>query len=724
MDSPAIVGTAGGTARELPEETLEYGAKCARLLRLHRDPEFTEVALPVYPLDPADAREFLAATDTDGLSPKGLAVGYAAFLRERRPGLAARLREVCGDAPWIVRSSGAEDQQDNVNAGGYESLVCPRPDDLYATVAAVVFSGYGEHAVAQQRLADPGYHPSPIAAFAQPLVGDVDDGGAAVSPPVSPAETPLIGEADVAALGGLLTRLHHGFGMSRLDSEWVLETDAGTVSVTGLTELTPDGRLIGQLSLGFGFASAQRLGDSDNSLAWLTGLPGTTLWRGALLRHVETVWTHLVQVRPAAAFDPEPSLDVLTDACRDRWRGTCATAPVDILVPPRRVRASSFLTSVRLEEAWSRYLRLEPEQRQRLGHVLVERGGAAEHAAVMFRQEGLAVLRGRPEDIPETASYALADPWTQECYFGAGRPPAVETEQRRMSALPQGCRLLFAPADAADAAAGARADGTAPGPAAMPGASRLYRLPHLPPRVRDQIVLDSLLPTPDVFVRRGAEVASPAFTGRVAEALLDGRSAGGAGGGVAAGDGAGVRPRAVGRTGGRGRRCADGRRGGASGGGGHSVGLGAGGRPPAGPRAGRRGRAGHGGGPRPAGRRGVPGVVAARLGRVHGVGTGRGADPYRGRLAAGRPGPHRGAVPVRGALVGAARRDVPAGRAGRRGRGLRDAVPGGGTCPGRPVGRRPDGRGAARPGPERRLPGVCGGRGVGRRRGRGAAGPD
>ncbi|MFJ9700303.1 hypothetical protein [Streptomyces fradiae] len=551
MESPTAAGTEERTGRESAEETARYGAKCARLLRLYRDPEFTGVALPVHPLDPADARGFAARAhgavppgtsgtpgtpgtpeapepgeaaepaETTAPAPRAepaheeLVAGYAEFLRRRRPDLAARVREVCGEAPWIVRSSGAEDQEDDVNAGGYESLVCPHPGDLYATVAAVVFSGYGEHALAQQRLADPGHRPSPIAAFVQPLV---DAAGAA--DPAAAGETPLLGEEDTARLADLLARAHRAFGMPRVDSEWVLETGAGPVSVTGLTELTPDGRLIGQLSLGFGFASAQRLGDGDNSLAWLTGVPGTTLWRGALLREVSAVRTRLVQVRPAAAFDPEPELGTLTDACRDAWRAACAAAPVDILVPPPRVRASSFLTSVRLEDAWSRYLRLDPGQRERIGHVLVERGGPAEHAAVMFRQEGVAVLRGRPEDVPETASYALADPWRRECHFGTGRPPAVETETRRTAAVPQGCRLLFASADrAADAV---RAGGPLPAPEAMPGAALLDRVPHLPSRVRDRIVRDSYLPDPEVYVRTGSRVASPAFTARAAEALLDG----------------------------------------------------------------------------------------------------------------------------------------------------------------------------------------------------------
>ncbi|GAA3493952.1 hypothetical protein GCM10019016_010510 [Streptomyces prasinosporus] len=501
------------------KDSEKYGAKCARLMMLHRDPGFSAVALPVYPLDPAYAHEYVARAGSEGKSVKEHVAGYAAFLKGRHPGLAEQLREMCGDAPWIVRSSGAEDQEDNVNAGGYESLVCRRPQDLYATVAAVVFSGYSEHSIAQQRLADPSHRPSPIAAFVQPLV---EMTRRAANPPVAVAESPLLVEDDIVGLVGLLTLLHRRFGMSRVDSEWVLETDAGTVSVTGLTELVTNGRLVGQLTLGFGFASAQRLGDGDNSLAWLTGRPGTTLWRGALLRQVETTRTRLVQVRPAAAFAPEPSLEVLTDACRDRWRDACTAAPVDILVPPRRVVASSFLTSVRLEDAWSRYLRLDPGQRARLGHVLVERGSPAEHAAVMFRQEGVAVLRGRPEDIPETASYVLADPWAQECYFGVGRPPAVETSKRRMSAMPQGCRLLFASAHGTEAATAAGMDGRPLEPALMPGATHMYELPHLPPRVRDRIVLDSFLPAPDMFLRRGTDVSSPAFAARAAEALLAG----------------------------------------------------------------------------------------------------------------------------------------------------------------------------------------------------------
>ncbi|MEU5977804.1 hypothetical protein [Streptomyces sp. NPDC047315] len=438
-------------------------------------------------------------------------------MRARRPELAEAVAAECGEAPWIVRSSGAEDQEDNVNAGGYESLICRHADDLHATLAAVAFSGYGEQSIAQQRLTDPAYRPSPIAAFVQPLV-EVPLNG--TGRPVPSGDTPLLGDADVAALTGWLTRLHRFYAMPRLDSEWVLSTDAGAVSITGLTELSADGRLVGQLSLGFGFASAQNLGDEDNSLAWLTGLPGTTLWRGALLRHTRVDRTHLVQARPANAFDPEPTLHTLTDESRARWQTSATTAPVDILVPPRLMQPSSFLTAVRLEDAWSRYVSLDAPQREQIGHVLVERGSPSEHAAVMFRQHGVAVLRGQPENVVEGASYALVDPWRQECYFGTGRPPAAETHTRRTSAVPQGCRLLFTRDAGTAHAAGSPPQTPVTGPDTMPGHARLRALDHLPEHARERIVRDSYLPTADSYRRHGAEVTSPSFVAQVADALL------------------------------------------------------------------------------------------------------------------------------------------------------------------------------------------------------------
>ncbi|MCC3776397.1 hypothetical protein [Streptomyces sp. UNOB3_S3] len=511
MDRPS---TPGPAAVETQEEQAEkrFGAKCARLLHLSGHPRFSEITLPVLPLADTDAREFLTARGADS---GDLVPAYAAFLRDRRPDLPDRVAAVCGPGPWIVRSSGAEDLDHNVNAGGYESLVCAGPADLFPVVSAVVWSGYAERAVAQQRLADPGYEPAPIAVFVQPLVAAPVEG-----PPPAADETPLLDEATVAALGRWTALLHDHFALERLDCEWVLETDAGLVSVTGLTERTGAGPLTGQLSLGFGFASAQRLDGTDNSLAWLTGDPGTTLWRGEVLRATGTRVLRLVQVRPAEAFDPAPTLRVLTGEARREWDERCASRPADLLVPPRTVAATAFLTATRLDEAWAQYLLLDPARRDRTGHVLVERGSPAEHAAVMFRQYGVAVLRGRPEDVPESASYVLADPWAERCWFGSGRPPAVRTEERRFAAVPPGCRLLSGADSASRVAADAVARGERLTPEDMPGLDRLRAPAHLSPAAYRRLVDGSFLPDPACWRREGTAVVSPAFAAQVVDAAL------------------------------------------------------------------------------------------------------------------------------------------------------------------------------------------------------------
>ncbi|MEV5598079.1 hypothetical protein [Streptomyces sp. NPDC052496] len=500
-----------------------YGAKCARLLELSTHPRFTSVALPVFPLADGTAQEFLksvpgAGRETGGPPAQGdareLVTGYAEFLRRQWPGLPGEVARTCGPAPWIVRSSGAEDQEDNINAGGYDSLVCAGPEDLPGVVAAVVFSGYGAHSVAQQRLADPGFAPAPIAAFVQPLVDTSASG-----PPPAPTETPLLGRPETERIARLLAALHDHFGMPRLDCEWVLETDAGTVSVTSLTEYAEGGGVVGQLSLGFGFASAQRLDGTDNSVVWLSGDGRTPLWRGEVLRSVRVRAAHLVQVRPAVAFDPAPTVRVLTDEDRRIWEDTHTGRPVDLLVPPRQVAPTAFLAAARLDDAWAQYLRLDARQRDATGHVLVERGSPAEHAAVMFRQYGVAVLRCRAEDVPESASYVLADPWAERCYFGTGRPPRARTVPRRVAAVPSGCRLLFDELCGARAAE-ALADGRRPGPETMPGYEELRTAAHLSPGARERLVLRSFLPDPECHHRDGAAVASPAFVARAAVAAL------------------------------------------------------------------------------------------------------------------------------------------------------------------------------------------------------------
>ncbi|NHB86212.1 hypothetical protein C5471_00155 [Photorhabdus tasmaniensis] len=191
--------------------------------------------------------------------------------------------EVCGPPPWIVRSAGLEDGDIFVNAGSYASVICPRTADFADTVVAVTFSGFEPQAIAQQRLINPDYQPQPIVCFVQRLIEGIPS-------LVEPLQAPYL-TADVCHdLYKIIMQLHQHFSEVALDTEWVLETDHGLVSATGLTLA---------------------------AYHWPT--LAAPLWYGSELRqvHVNKLW--LVQVRPAPGYTLERRVQRLTAEVRTEF---------------------------------------------------------------------------------------------------------------------------------------------------------------------------------------------------------------------------------------------------------------------------------------------------------------------------------------------------------------------------------------------------------------------
>jgi hypothetical protein len=486
-----------------------YGVKCARLLRLADGSQMRPITLPVYPLDPSSARELVARHPS---SPHSMLVNhYAEYLRANDPDLPARVKAVCGSGPWIVRSSGDEDTETNVNAGGYDSLVCVDSSELHDLVAAVVFSGYSSAAQAQHRLVEPEHEPRPIAAFVQPLVQ---------SPTIAePGESPLLDHVTLTEVAQWLLRLHAWMALPTLDIEWVLRTDAGLVSGTSLTARTGD-ELTVRLALGFGFGGAQKVGTTDNSIVFMHHTSDGSippLWTGDLLRRTVTEHMWVVQVRPAPHYHPRRMVDALTEASRNEWDRRAEALPVEVVVAPNKLTPSDFLSSYTVDDAWASYLRLESEERQRVRHVFVEHGSAEEHGGLMFRQCGATVLRTRLANIPTGMNSTFVDPWTQNCYFSDGDPARMASEiqvvTRELLDIPSGARLLV---ERDDIAAPARPISESD----LPGLARLAELPGVPPPLLEGIVHRSIHPGHG-FVRDTQGVASPALAGRAAEKLVD-----------------------------------------------------------------------------------------------------------------------------------------------------------------------------------------------------------
>ncbi|WP_350305718.1 DUF6137 domain-containing protein [Photorhabdus viridis] len=470
----------------------------AKFERLHQLAQHVDFSALIPPLVALPADEALAIT---AVSPQAdaalLCTLYSKHITERHDWL-KQVVEVCGPPPWIVRSAGLEDGGTFVNAGGYASVICHRTADFADTVATVTFSGFESQAIAQQRLINSDYQPQPITCFVQRLIEGIPS-------LVEPLQAPYL-TADVCHdLYKIIMQLHQHFAEVALDTEWVLETDHGLVSATGLTLATSDG-VRGELAFGFGFASAQSPGSRVNSVAYHWPTLSAPLWYGSQLRqvHVNKLW--LVQARPAPGYTLERRVQRLTAEVRTELARCMRAVPVTALLHPTAPSLGSFLSASTLDDAWSRYLRLPPSVQTALTAVFIEYGVASEHAGIMFRQQNLPVFLIQLTDLP-AVPWVVIDGMGELAYFSAQKPLIVlKTETAKSVNLPASVQHVF--------------DGRESLPIAELTSQRitdllqnaLTGLPVLTEKAYTTLKQRSIFPT-DTWLQKGNVVRSPSLTG-------------------------------------------------------------------------------------------------------------------------------------------------------------------------------------------------------------------
>ncbi|TNH44827.1 hypothetical protein [Photorhabdus luminescens] len=407
-------------------------AKFERLQQLARHVDFSALIPPLLALPADDA--FVITEDYPHADAELLRTIYSKHITEHHDWI-RQVEEVCGPPPWIVRSAGLEDGEIFVNAGGYASVICRHTADFADTVAEVAFSGFKSQAIAQQRLINPDYQPQPITCFVQRLIEGIPSR-------VEPLQAPYL-TADVCHnLYKIISQLHQHFSEIALDTEWVLETDHGLVSATGLTLAASDG-VRGELAFGFGFAAAQSPGSRVNSVAYHWPTLTAPLWYGTQLRqvYVDKLW--LVQVRPAPGYTLERRVQRLTAEVRAELAHCMQTIPVTALLPPSAPSLGSFLSASTLDDAWSRYLRLPPSVQAVLTAVFVESGVASEHAGIMFRQQNLPVFLTQLTDIP-AVPWVVIDSVGELAYFSAQKLLIeLKTETAESVNLPTSVQRVF-----------------------------------------------------------------------------------------------------------------------------------------------------------------------------------------------------------------------------------------------------------------------------------------
>lgn len=459
------------------ERHIGFGAKCDRLIRARLHPDFGALVPPLFPVAPLIGDAEIA----DGGTGR-----YAAALRRARPDLIAEVVAACGEAPWIVRSSGEEDGVDQANAGGYESLICREAHALFDCVAQVALSGREERARMQMELTGGPVSAGAIPCFVQPLL-DI-----AVASAVEPEQAPYLDDEAVDFLDTVARRLIGLFDMAAIDCEWGIDTDAGFVSGTSIVARDRTA-MTSQHAFGFGFAAAQT--GVGRPIASVLAPAGSSLRlrRGQQLRRVHPRRFHLLQARPAVAEPALRALSVLSPETRATLDATRERLSAALILMGERGRGP-FLVAPTLAAAWRSYLAMDAARRAALAMVLVGEGSAAEHAGIMFRQQGVTCLSADIDRVP-AAEAAIFD--RDRCYFGPLDAIAqVLTTERALMPLPADCFFSFVEPGADET----RLMG---GIAALP----------LDEEVRAAIVARSLWPAPDCWLADGDRVGSPSLAG-------------------------------------------------------------------------------------------------------------------------------------------------------------------------------------------------------------------
>lgn len=410
------------------EEQL-YGPKVDRLLRIRKIESLGNLVLPIFPIAPlptAVAGSLAQADDAVSI--------YAAALEEAFPRLTRSVEDVCGPAPWIVRSAGNEDLTDHVNAGGYESLICPEPQALIRCIAAVAMSGSTEHARRQLALSGRYDRVEAIPCFVQPLL-KID-----VCGDVGHDHSPYLDTAVLDYIEAVCSELMQTFDFIAIDCEWGLETTLGFVSVTTVMPRNPQLMNVAH-TIGFGFASAQNTGSLATALVLRPACSDLRLWRGRHLRATTVRRLHLLQARPAFSDDAFRDRYVLTDVCREALIGRYDVVEAGLLMLGAQ-SSGRALVAPDLMSAWRRYLALSAGEQADLAVVIVDEGSAEEHAGIMFRQQRITCVRMDTRRMPAGADCVVFD--RGACILGDSTMlRSIQSELHRELVLPDDCALVF-----------------------------------------------------------------------------------------------------------------------------------------------------------------------------------------------------------------------------------------------------------------------------------------
>lgn len=363
----------------------EYGNKYNNIIKLYNCQEFQEYVPNAYPFRiEEDDERFIEelikneCEETDAI--------LESLLYDKYGTLFESVDNELGALPWIIRSSGDEDREDNPNAGAYESYICNSKEEFQHKLAKTMLSGMIDRATQQGVFVDKNYIRKLIPVFIQKLINcdDKDE----------KEHVPFIAEHVTYEMVELMAKIHDLMELKQLDTEWVIETNHGIVSGTSMSIKNGE-RITAEISLGFGIGATQHCTSKNINRIKVTS-DGVIKYQKQIYENVDVKKIWIIQAREAHNLILKKRVPLLKESfcLAIRKKDAAITWNYDDEIIIGEVfKIANVIIANTLMQAWDIYLHFSEEQREKIAYVIVGIGSKTEHAGIMFSQTGVTVVK-------------------------------------------------------------------------------------------------------------------------------------------------------------------------------------------------------------------------------------------------------------------------------------------------------------------------------------------
>ncbi len=364
-----------------------YGNKYNNIKKLYNCQQLQENVPNAYPfiIEEDDKKKIEQLMKNES---KGLNEILEKILNDKYYGLFDAVENELGELPWIIRSSGEEDGEENSNAGAYESYICDNKEKFNEQLAKTMLSGMNDRATEQGVFVDEKYTKQLIPVFIQRLITseNTDD----------IENVPFISEQNIYEMIAMLHKVHNVMELEELDTEWVLETSKGIISGTSMSIKNEDTyQFSAEIVLGFGIGTTQHCTSKKINRFFVTQNKEIKFEKNVYVEvDVKKIW--IIQARKAHNIGFNKKVPILDENFKleiEKKDTYIAFDYKEEIIVGEQFRVANAIVANTLMQAWNIYLHLSNEQRNDILYVIVKIGSKTEHAGIMFSQTKVTVLR-------------------------------------------------------------------------------------------------------------------------------------------------------------------------------------------------------------------------------------------------------------------------------------------------------------------------------------------